>query len=543
MKLRTKILIPVLSVVILLTVSLSFLYNFFIGKSIQTEFNKRGMIIASSLSSNGRLGVLMQDSTQLKTILNSIMTDKDMRYSAFLEKNGSVIISIGEKPLNQNNASATNSNHYESRYPDGGVMEIFLSKVFSRADNSELIGGVEIAISKEAILSEQKTTIIWSFVLCVIFSFIAAISVFVIMKMLKPLVEGIRLVATGDLSLELNPKNNDEIGELIRNLGLFIRSLREIVEEVEQSSVYLSEHVQKISTDSATMASGTREQTQQATEVATAVEEMTKTISENSQNAIETAETARTAKKAAADGGKVVQDTVSGMKRIADVVKKSAVTIDALGKSSDQIGEIINVIDGIADQTSLLALNAAIEAARAGEHGRGFAVVADEVRKLAERTTKATKEIAAMITVIQDETKKAVEAMEEGTQEVSRGIELADRAGSSLNQIVQISQQLTDMISRIAAASEEQSKASEHIAVNVESISNVARQTADGTQKIAGAMDDLNVLTDRLNQLVKKFNLSNKEESNNIAGSPERHIKSRLAVKHNGTLVHTNGNH
>jgi methyl-accepting chemotaxis protein len=540
MKLQTKILFPVLTVIILLTVSLSFLYNFFIGKSVQKEFNKRGAIIASSLASTGRLGVLMHDSTQLGTILNAMMVDKDLRYAAFLEENGRVIVKLGVRPLNQELSGSSKESHYEAQNSVGEKMEMFSSKVFSRADNSEIIGSVEIAISKEVIISERRMTIVWSAVLCVIFSIISGFTVIVIMKMLKPLIEGIRLVATGDLSLELKPKNDDEVGELIRSLDTFICSLRGIVEEVEQSTVYLSEHAIKISSDSASMAAGTQEQTRQAIEVASAMEEMTKTITENSRNATETANTAKIAKNAAEDGGKVVQDTVIGMKRIADVVEKSAATVDALGKSSNQIGQIINVIDDIADQTSLLALNAAIEAARAGEHGRGFAVVADEVRKLAERTTKATKEIANMITVIQTETRKAVESMEDGTKEVTRGIELADRAGASLNQIVQISQRVTDMISQIAAASDQQSKAIEHIAINVESISKVARQTADGTQQIAHATEDLNVLTERLNQLVKKFNISKKSDNPKFSTVAARNMKSKISVKHNGTFVDDN---
>ncbi|MBK7091914.1 MAG: hypothetical protein IPH59_09365 [bacterium] len=127
------------------------------------------------------------------------------------------------------------------------------------------------------------------------------------------------------------------------------------------------------------------------------------------------------------------------MNKIASVVQDSAATIQALAKSSDQIGEIISVIDDIADQTNLLALNAAIEAARAGEQGRGFAVVADEVRKLAERTTKATKEITDMIKGIQSDTKGAVVSMEQGIHEVEGGRQLADKAGESLNAILDFS--------------------------------------------------------------------------------------------------------
>ena len=163
-----------------------------------------------------------------------------------------------------------------------------------------------------------------------------------------------------------------------------------------------------------------------------------------------------------------------GMNKIAEVVTEAASTVQELGNSSEKIGEIVQVIDDIADQTNLLALNAAIEAARAGEQGRGFAVVADEVRKLAERTTKATKEIASMIKQIQKETIGAVQSMEKGTVEVSKGKELVEKAGVSLNQIISSSQEVVDNVSQVAAASEEQSATSEQISKNIEAISSVA---------------------------------------------------------------------
>jgi methyl-accepting chemotaxis protein len=234
------------------------------------------------------------------------------------------------------------------------------------------------------------------------------------------------------------------------------------------------------------------------------------------------------------------------MKRIADVVNRSAETVKALGNSSNQIGEIIVVIDDIADQTNLLALNAAIEAARAGEQGRGFAVVADEVRKLAERTTKATKEISGMIKSIQADTAGAVSSMEEGTHEVDSGIKLADRAGASLREIVGMIQNLTDMVAQIASASEQQSSASEQISKNVDAISKVTGETASGTQQVARAAEDLNRLTENLQQLVSKFKLSDEVAEHRIAlhkpepaGSKTKRTdsKSMVAVRENGSLT------
>ncbi len=206
-----------------------------------------------------------------------------------------------------------------------------------------------------------------------------------------------------------------------------------------------------------------------------------------------------------------MEQTIKKIRDIAEVVQKSAATVEQLGRSTQQIGEIILVIDDIADQTNLLALNAAIEAARAGEEGRGFAVVADEVRKLAERTTQATKQIAAMIKNVQSDASQAVDSMKHGNVEVVEGIKLADRAGVSLKDIVDNTQQVVDMMMQIAAASEEQSSTSEAIAKNIEAISTVSVDSASGISQIARSADDLNRLTESLQSLVLNFKV-NKED-------------------------------
>jgi methyl-accepting chemotaxis protein len=269
------------------------------------------------------------------------------------------------------------------------------------------------------------------------------------------------------------------------------------------------------------------------------VDALAKTIVENSGHASNASTIARKAREVAEQGKLVMHKMVDAMNEIAKVVNNSAETVSLLGRSSDQIGEITGVIDDIADQTNLLALNAAIEAARAGEQGRGFAVVADEVRKLAERTTTATKEIATMIQRIQEETRGAVQVMHEGNKRVSGGIELADRAGASLQEIVATSQEVTDTVTQIAAASEQQSSASEEISKNIAAISHVSHETAAGTQQLARAADDLNRLTETLQSALSRFKLSANTQSaarNGIV--PEM---SRVAVRASGMLVPSEG--
>jgi methyl-accepting chemotaxis protein len=220
------------------------------------------------------------------------------------------------------------------------------------------------------------------------------------------------------------------------------------------------------------------------------------------------------------EGGSVVGQTVSKMKDIASVVQKSAINIEKLGESSKEIGEIISVIDDIADQTNLLALNAAIEAARAGEQGRGFAVVADEVRKLAERTTDATKRIATMIKGIQSETTLAVTEMNKGNIEVQNGINLADKAGSSLQQILNSSNEVYQMINQISAASEEQSATSEEISKNVISISKVIADSAMQIEEIAKSSEDLSRQTQILTEILSKFKIN--EQNNNYKDNTKK---------------------
>ena len=333
--------------------------------------------------------------------------------------------------------------------------------------------------------------------------------------------------AEGDLTAHLEVEKEDEIGRLFMGFNTAVKNIKTMMLKVSESVAATASAANQISSSTEEMAAGVQEQSQQTTEVAGAVEEMTKTILETSKNSSAASEAAKNAGTIAKEGGKVVGETINGMIRIADVVKKSAETVQALGKSSDQIGEIIQVIDDIADQTNLLALNAAIEAARAGEQGRGFAVVADEVRKLAERTTKATKEIAAMIKQIQKDTEGAVVSMKEGTEEVEKGKALADRAGQSLGQIISGAENVVDISIQVAAASEEQSSTAEQISKSIEAINNVTNQSSTGIQQIARAAEDLNKLTGNLESLISKFKIDNDGVS-----------QSNYSIRKNGKLVH-----
>jgi methyl-accepting chemotaxis protein len=232
----------------------------------------------------------------------------------------------------------------------------------------------------------------------------------------------------------------------------------------------------------------------------------------------------------ARQGGKTVESSLQKMRAIAASVRATANKVQELGKGSDQIGEIISVIDDIADQTNLLALNAAIEAARAGEQGRGFAVVADEVRKLAERTSKATKEIAQMIQRIQVETRSAVEAMREGTRQVEEGVDSTAEAGKALADIIRTAEQAGQMISQIAGAAAEQSTATDEASANIEKIAQVTRETATGTRQSVHACRELTTLALELQHLAGQFKLRANPACATQAGDNGRGNGAELSV-------------
>ena len=360
---------------------------------------------------------------------------------------------------------------------------------------------------------------------------------------IKPIQDGanvLEVMSTGDLTARMTAEykgQHQKIKDSINRVGESLQvAIREVTEAVEATASASSQ----ISSSSEELAAGAQEQSAQATEVAGAVEEMTRTIMENTKSADTATQKAKGAGTQATEGGEIVKATVDGMKEIAEVVKNAALKVTELGQSTDKIGEIIQVIDDIADQTNLLALNAAIEAARAGEEGRGFAVVADEVRKLAERTTKATQEIAERIKQIQQGTSGVVQSIEQGSTKAEQGSINAIKAGDSLTQIIASSQEVVDAINQVAAASEQQSTSAEQISRNIESISSVTQQTASGTQQIARTAEDLNRLTENLFTLVKKFKID--RASQNVESSQKRSLAS---VSENGRLVantfHGNG--
>ena len=306
---------------------------------------------------------------------------------------------------------------------------------------------------------------------------------------------------------DIEVTSQDEVGKAGIALNQMKNNLFGLIQSIARTAEHLASASEQISSSATLQAQGAETQKGQATQVAVAMQQMSSTVQEVSENSNRAAQASNQAAETAREGGLIVEQSLAKMRAIAESVSATARKVEELGKSSDQIGRIIGVIDDIADQTNLLALNAAIEAARAGEQGRGFAVVADEVRKLAERTTSATKEVAQMVQSIQNETKTAVAAMHDGTNQVQEGVQTTARAGDSLKQIIRMAEQVGEMITHIATAATQQSSATEQVNQNVDQITHLVNESAVGAQESAKACQELSGLALDLQKMVSSFKL------------------------------------
>jgi methyl-accepting chemotaxis protein len=314
-------------------------------------------------------------------------------------------------------------------------------------------------------------------------------------------------IARGDLTLR-GRVTNDALGNVVDSVNYMLDNFAKVLERVRKAAIDVSSSANEILLSSEDMASGAVQQDQEITNTSSAVEELTVSMKQVSNNAEASAEAARRALDAAEQGNRSVRDTLEGMQRIRASVQATAKKIKSLGDRSLEISEIINVINDITEQTNLLALNAAIEAARAGEAGRGFAVVADEVRKLAEHSRAATKDIAALIKAIQAETNEAVVVMEEGTKEVEVGARLADQAGKALDAISSVVRQSAELVQEISLASKQQVRGTEGVANAMQIISNITRQTSQGARQTARTVENMVKLSEQLNEALSQFRIS-----------------------------------
>lgn len=313
-------------------------------------------------------------------------------------------------------------------------------------------------------------------------------------------------LADGDLTVQATV-TEDFTGAIADSINYSIDQLRGLVATINQTAVQVSAAAQETQSTAMHLAEASEHQAQEIAGASAAVNEMAVSIDQVSANAAESAAVAERSVAIAHKGAEVVQNTISGMDTIREQIQETSKRIKRLGESSQEIGDIVSLINDIADQTNILALNAAIQASMAGEAGRGFAVVADEVQRLAERSAAATKQIEQLVKTIQTDTNEAVISMEQTTAEVVRGARLAQDAGVALGEIESVSRNLADLIQNISNAARQQAASAGHISNTMNVIQEITSQTTAGTIATARSIGNLAEMANELRQSVAGFKL------------------------------------
>ncbi len=297
----------------------------------------------------------------------------------------------------------------------------------------------------------------------------------------------------------------EEMAASIQQVAGNAQALASSVEETSSAIEEMAASIQQVAGNADSLASA-------VTQTSTSIQEMATSIQQVAANVLSANQVASEAASAATGGSAAVEQTIAGMGRINDVMGEVVTVIEGLGKSSEEIGNIVALIDDIAEQTNLLALNAAIEAARAGEHGRGFAVVADEVRKLAERSAKATREIADLIKTVQKETDQAIRSTKQGDAAIQDGTKLAQQAGGALREIVAAVGQVTTLMTQINEATQEQSAASAQITAASDHMNRLTQQVTGATREQARSSQQITQAVETMNRMTQQVSTATLEQ-------------------------------
>lgn len=326
-----------------------------------------------------------------------------------------------------------------------------------------------------------------------------------------PLKDAVKIshrLAEGDLRVDIKINGRNEASQLLAAMKNMVEQFVDMLSNVRCTADTVTSASHELHDDAQRMTQGLSDQTAKISQVSTASTEMAQTVEDIAQNSASIFSSSQETAKVAKNGADIVKKSIHEVQAIAESVHKSAQIINSLGERSQQIVEIIGVINDIANQTNLLALNAAIEAARAGEHGRGFAIVADEVKKLSTRTGKATAEIRDMLNQIQQEVSHAVGVMDNGARQVDIGVDFSNQAGIALDNIVKSVTELQTMVGHITRATKEMSIVSEEINHDIVKISTISQDAFSSFDKISRSAESLSKLSFNLQNSVGRFRLS-----------------------------------
>jgi methyl-accepting chemotaxis protein len=380
------------------------------------------------------------------------------------------------------------------------IMTRLVKKAESEMDDDATRSAEEFAESRNIMLTVTAIAIAISIFLAFYIAQNISGSLQTLLGRLEDIAEG-----EGDLTIVVDDSAKDETGDLARAFNKFVAKIRKVISEVTDSSDQLSAAAEELSAVSQVTGQGVVNLSAEIEQVATAMNEMTVTVQDVSNNATTASSSAVEANAHAEKGGDIIRKTVASVGLLTGEINKSSEDIHKLKVDSDNISSVLDVIKSIADQTNLLALNAAIEAARAGEQGRGFAVVADEVRSLAQRTQQSTSEIETMIDKIQTGTGNVVASMNKSHEQALKVVEEIDETGNVLTLITSSIVSINDMNCQIATAAEQQSSVAEEINRNVVNVQNLTVQSSASTSQVSTTSHELAKLGEGLTSQIRQF--------------------------------------
>ncbi len=457
--------------------------------------------------------IMSYDFTTLKDYQQIAARDEDVAYAAYLKPDG--------KPLTEYQ-KPDDGNLIERRYPIKSDDELlgYVLLGMSRthvddgiAQSNTRIGEAIAALENNAKRSMSRFIGIMSLDILGLILVISAITFILFRKLvisrLRDTTGLMRELSrgNGDLTRRLPVPNEDEVSQLCRAVNEFIARLQEMVSRIANHVNELAGEARALKEAGSELSIQSDTQRLETTQAATAMNEMTATVQEVARHADDAAASTQEADEQASEGRRLVEETAEAIRILSGEIENAAAAINTVEQDSANIGGVLDVIRGIAEQTNLLALNAAIEAARAGEQGRGFAVVADEVRTLASRTQASTEEIQGMIERLQSGTGQAVNVMKHSTEKARNTVEQAGQAGAALERIAMAVTRINEMNTQIATAAREQSSVAEEINGNVNTINTISESTARSAQQTAGSSDKLAQVADELKNLVGIFRI------------------------------------
>jgi len=450
----------------------------------------------------------------LATYAEMIRQDKDISYVTILDNSGNALATSGDK------GKVSSDNFVELKIEDEGVElgKIIVGFNFNRLYQQHENATIQYKVDKQGLhdagdeaLTVSTFSLLTSMAVCGLITVAVLFWMFrcMVVSRLAILEQSMKDIAEGegDLTKRVVVKSKDAIDRVGRYFNLFLDKIHDAISRVDGASQQLSVSSTQLTTITDETKYSIDQQQSETDQVATAINEMAATVGEVARNATDAASATHDADERALEGRQIVSSSIESIHVLVKDIEEAAKVITQLRSDSESIGSVLDVIQGIAEQTNLLALNAAIEAARAGEQGRGFAVVADEVRTLASRTQESTTEIKSIIDNLQTGAEKAVHAMDKGREQVQKTVEKTTEAGTSLESITAAVAKINEMNTQIASAAEEQNAVAEEINQNITRISHHAEKTADGAQTTQMASTELSSLSEELNISMGQFKI------------------------------------